>query len=330
MNGPGEETTYTVPVPEDKVGARLDRLLAEAVAGISRTHVQRLIGSGAVLLVGADGEGPVRDASRRVRSGEVFRMAVPPPAPAVPAPEDIALAVVYEDDDLIVVDKPVGLVVHPAAGHATGTLVNALLAHCAGSLSGIGGVGRPGIVHRLDKDTSGLIVAAKTDLAHQGLSRQFHDHDLERAYLALVWGVPTPREGEIAGAIGRSPVNRKKMAVVRSGGKPALTRYRVVRAVGAAAGLVRCDLATGRTHQIRVHMAHIGHPVVGDAVYGGGVRHRLRGAPPCVRDAVAAVHSQALHAFLIGFHHPKTGEYLRFESNLPRQINELMMQLERV
>lgn len=331
MNRSDAQTTYTVPVPEDKGGTRLDRWLVDAGPGLSRTQLQRLVETGCVAIVdGKAAARPVTDTSRRVRPGEVFMLIVPPPVPAIPEAEAIPLNVLYEDDDLIVIDKPSGLVVHPAAGHAGGTLVNALLAHCAGSLSGIGGVCRPGIVHRLDKDTSGVMVAAKNDAAHQGLARQFHDHDLERAYYAVVWGVPSPRQGDISGNIGRSPVNRKKMAVVERGGKTALTHYRVIRPVGTVASLVRCDLATGRTHQIRVHMANSGHPVVGDPLYGGGVRHRLRGAPETVRQRVAAVESQLLHAFLIGFRHPKTGEMLRFETEIPFEINELICELDRV
>jgi 23S rRNA pseudouridine1911/1915/1917 synthase len=318
-------------VPEDKGGQRLDRWLADAVAGVSRSRIQRLIEAGHVSLIdGNPTPPPVIDVSRRIKPGEVFKVAVPPPEPAVPEAQDIPLRVVYEDDDLIVIDKPAGLVVHPAAGHAEGTLVNALLAHCAGSLSGIGGVARPGIVHRLDKDTSGLMVAAKNDAAHHALAQQFHDHDLERAYYAVVWGMPTPRRGEIVGNIGRSPVNRKKMAVVARGGKPALTRYQVIRPVGTYASLVRCDLATGRTHQIRVHMAHRGHSVVGDPLYGGGSRNRLRGAPEAVRQRLAAVESQLLHAFLIGFRHPKTGDFMRFENEIPLEINALICELDRV
>jgi len=330
MITPDAQTTYTVPVPEDKGGQRLDRWLAEAVAGVSRSQIKRLIEAGHVCLGGDGPRPPVVDVSRRVRPGEVFKVVVPAPEPAVPEPQDIPLRVVYEDGDLIVIDKPAGLVVHPAAGHAGGTLVNALLAHCAGSLSGIGGVSRPGIVHRLDKDTSGLMVAAKNDLAHNALARQFHDHDLERAYYAVVWGVPTPRRGEIVGNIGRSPVNRKKMAVVERGGKPALTRYCVIRPVGTFASLVRCDLATGRTHQIRVHMAHRGHPVVGDPLYGGGIRNRLRGAPEDLRQRVAALDGQLLHAFLIGFRHPRSGASLRFEGQIPLEISQIMCELDRV
>ena len=315
-------TTYTVTVPDDKTGQRLDRLLAEALPMLSRSRIKGLIATGKVFLSGQeDAETRV---ARRVSAGEVFEVRVPGAAPAEPEPEDIPLDVVYEDQDLIVINKPQGLVVHPAAGNASGTLVNALLHHCAGSLSGIGGVWRPGIVHRLDKDTSGLMVAAKNDQAHAGLSKQFETHSLERAYYALVWGLPSPSEGTVTGNIGRSPHDRKKMAVVPRGGKHAVTHYKVVRAVGTAASLVECRLETGRTHQIRVHMASIGHPVVGDPVYGGPDRRRLRDAPDDLKKRLSAYKYQALHAYLIGFTHPNTGENVRFEGALPINIKELI------
>ncbi|MAO55390.1 MAG: RNA pseudouridine synthase, partial [Rhodospirillaceae bacterium] len=247
--------------------------------------------------------------------------------PAEPEGQDIPLDVVYEDDDLIVIDKPAGLVVHPAAGNADGTLVNALLAHCKGSLSGIGGVERPGIVHRLDKDTSGLMVAAKTDAAHRGLAKQFEDHSIDRAYLAVVWGVPRPTEGEVEGNIGRDPKNRKKMAVVGEGrGKYAKTYYKVVERLGMRASLVECRLATGRTHQIRVHMASLGHPVVGDPLYAGrhGRQTGPSGAlPEDVKKTLSDGKGQALHAYILGFNHPVTGERLQFESNKLNYINYL-------
>jgi len=325
VNSP--DTTYTVPVPEDKAGTRLDRLLAESLPDLSRSRLKQLIGEGWVSVSGSNAA--AGDASRKVRAGESFIVTVPAPVPAEPEGQDIPLDVVYEDDDLIVIDKPAGLVVHPAAGHADGTLVNALLAHCRGSLSGIGGVSRPGIVHRLDKDTSGLMVAAKNDLAHQGLARQFHDHDLERAYYALVWGVPKPTSGEVSGNIGRSPANRKKMAVLSRGGKRALTHYRVLETAGVAASLVRCDLSTGRTHQIRVHMASLGHPVLGDPVYGGGGKGQLKHLPADARETISGLKSQALHAFLIGFTHPKTGEFLQFETKVPSYFRELLPTLDR-
>lgn len=325
MHDRDQEITYTVTVPQDKAGTRLDKLLAEALPDLSRSRLKQLIAGGCVS--GRSGEAEeasaMTDPSRKVRAGDVFSVLVPPPVPAEPEAQAIPLDVVFEDEHLIVIDKPSGLVVHPAAGHADGTLVNALLAHCGDSLSGIGGVGRPGIVHRLDKDTSGLMVVAKSDAAHRGLAAQFHDHDLERAYYAIVWGVPSPRRGEITGNIGRSPANRKKMAVLRRGGKTALTRYQVLRTAGRDASLVRCDLATGRTHQIRVHMAHIGHPVMGDPLYGGG-RSRRRHLSEAVQAAIGRLESQALHAFLIEFIHPISGEIVRFEQDIPKYIKELM------
>ena len=324
-----EQTNYTVRVPKDKTGARLDRLLADAMADagadISRSRIKRLVEQGHVLC----GEEAAKDVSYHVRMGEVYTVQVPAPEPAIPAPQDIPLNVVYEDADLIVIDKPAGLVVHPAAGHADGTLVNALLAHCGDSLSGIGGVTRPGIVHRLDKDTSGLMVAAKNAAAHHHLTRLFHDHDLERAYYALVWGVPKTPMGKVEGNIGRSPANRKKMAVLRRGGKSALTHYKLLKAFGGTASLIRCQLATGRTHQIRVHMSHMGHPVIGDPLYGGAQKGRLANAPAEFRESVLRVKSQALHAYLIGFEHPKSGKYLRFESLKPNSFKELEELLDR-
>ena len=326
--------TYTVPVPGDKGGTRLDRLIADALAEISRTRVKALIEAGRVMLaapaVTAGGAAPsaVRDPAYRVRAGQRFAVQVPAPAPAVPEAQPMELAIAYEDDHIVVVDKPAGLVVHPAAGNRDRTLVNALLAHCADGLSGIGGVSRPGIVHRLDKDTSGLMVVAKTEAAHRGLAVRFADRAIERAYYAVVWGVPAPRRGEIVGAIGRSPANRKKMAVVGRG-KPALTRYAVGRAFGTLASLVECRLATGRTHQIRVHMASRGHPVIGDALYGGGgwrAPSRGKGTTPAAKVPTR----QALHAFLIGFDHPISGKSLRFESPLPPYINGLLDILDEV
>lgn len=326
MNVRSRDTTYTVRVPEDKAGTRLDKLLAELLPELSRSRLKQLIEGGKVSTpAGAE---PAADASRKVKPGETFVVTVPAPVPATPEAQEIPLNVVYEDDDLIVIDKPSGLVVHPAAGHADGTLVNALLAHCRGSLSGIGGVSRPGIVHRLDKDTSGLMVAAKNDLAHHGLARQFHDHDLERAYYALVWGVPRPAKGEVRGNIGRSPANRKKMAVLRRGGKAAQTYYRVLETAGTSVSLLRCDLATGRTHQIRVHMASLGHPVLGDPLYGGGGKGHMRALTPEACESVLGLKTQALHAYLIGFSHPNTGEFLQFETKVPSYFNALLRSLD--
>jgi 23S rRNA pseudouridine1911/1915/1917 synthase len=263
----------------------------------------------------------------RVKPGQSFVVAVPPAEPARPRPQEIPLSVVYEDDEVIVIDKPAGLVVHPAAGRRENTLVNALLAHCGASLSGIGGVMRPGIVHRLDKDTSGLMVVAKTDAAHAALARQLQDRTLTRIYAAVVWGRPRPAEGEIAGNIGRHPRRRKEMAVLKRGGKPAATGYRVLRSFGPAS-LVECRLKSGRTHQIRVHMASIGHAVVGDPVYGGKLPGKTKAERERFAAAAKKLGRQALHAQVIAFVHPKTEERLEFSSELPRDISALIASLE--
>lgn len=310
----------TVRVAAAQAGGRLDKVLSEAAEALSRARIQALIKAGHVTCDGAK----VADPSRRVKPGETLELRVPPVAPARPAAQPIPLSVVHEDADLIVIDKPAGLVVHPAPGNPDRTLVNALIAHCGDSLSGIGGEARPGIVHRLDKDTSGLMLAAKNDEAHRHLARQFAEHSLERAYSAVVWGVPRERSGEISGNIGRDPRNRKRMAVVERGGKPAVTRFKVRRALGVHAALLECRLTTGRTHQIRVHLAALGHALVGDPLYGPGNKRKLHaGAEEFVR-AANELGRQALHAFLIGFSHPRSGERLRFESELPNDINRLL------
>ncbi|MGE5506612.1 MAG: RluA family pseudouridine synthase [Actinomycetota bacterium] len=311
-------------VAEDDAGSRLDRWLAARLPELSRTRVKTLIEDGFVTSSGST----ITDPSYRVKPGQTFQVGIPPEAPAEPEPQDIALTVVYEDDQLIVIDKPAGLVVHPAPGNPDETLVNALLAHCGDSLSGIGGVRRPGIVHRIDKDTSGLLVAAKTDLAHQSLARQFAEHSIERAYQAVVWGVPKPASGEIEGNIGRSTADRKRMAVVRHGGKSALTRYRTLASYGGCVSLVECRLATGRTHQIRVHMASLGHPLVGDATYGRIRGHRTAHLPSEARTALLSFPRQALHAYLLGFQHPTKGQWMRFESVIPLDIITLLKFLE--
>jgi len=320
-----EQTTYTLTVPQDKARVRLDVFLADALPDLSRSRLKNLIEDGRVK---REGGGSVSGPAAKVKAGEVYEVSVPAAKPARPEAQAIPLSVAYEDDDLIVIDKPAGLVVHPAPGHADGTLVNALLHHCAGSLSGIGGVTRPGIVHRLDKGTSGLMVAAKNDRAHRHLSQQLETRKLERCYKALVWGVPKPAKGEIEGAIGRNPRNRKKMAVVKRNGKAALTRYRVLKAFGTRAALVECRLATGRTHQIRVHMAQLGHPVVGDPLYGGG--GRLKEIPDEIRKILKDLDHQALHAFFIGFFPPSGGEKITLESNLPSYFNELLRNFENI
>jgi 23S rRNA pseudouridine1911/1915/1917 synthase len=324
-------------VPDGERGQRLDRFLAAAVsgdAGLSRTRLKALVESGAVSIDGR----VVADANHTLRGGMRISLRVPAPVAAEPQGEDIALRVVYEDDDLIVIDKPAGLVVHPAAGNKAGTLVNALIAHCGTSLSGIGGVLRPGIVHRLDKDTSGLMVVAKTDLAHRGLAAQFADHGrsgpLERAYLAFVWGTPKAR-GTVETGIARSTRTREKMAVVApERGRIAITHFSLRRAFGdpgaPLASLVECRLETGRTHQIRVHMAHLGHPLLGDPLYGPGFRTKASLLPEEARAALTALGRQALHAALLGFEHPRTKQHLRFESALPDDLLRLEKTLTRV
>lgn len=328
LPGAGERRIAVVIAPED-AGARLDRALQRLLPELSRSRLKQLMLEGRV----ADAAGrAARDPAQRAAAGARLVVMLPAPVAAAPAAEPLALDIRFEDAHLIVIDKPAGMVVHPAPGSPDGTLVNALLAHCGPSLAGIGGVRRPGIVHRLDKDTSGLLVATKTEAAHHALSQDFARHRIERAYLALVWGVPAPLEGEISGNIGRSPVNRKKMAVVPAGrGKPAVTRYRVVRRFGppeaGVAALVECRLLTGRTHQVRVHLAHIGHPLIGDPVYGGRARRRL-GRAAAVAGEIAAFPRQALHAARLGFTHPITGERLVFDSAPPRDMRQLIANLE--
>lgn len=321
-----EEAAYNVMVAPGEAGGRLDATLARAIPALSRSRLKRLIEAGQVLSKGA----PATDPSAKVKAGQTFAILLPESAEARPEAQPLPLEVIYEDQHLIVIDKPAGLVVHPAAGNPDKTLVNALLAHCGGSLSGIGGVKRPGIVHRLDKDTSGLMVVAKTDAAHAGLAAQFAAHTVERAYRALVWGTPRPRQGEIVGNIGRSARNRKKMAVVGRGGKPALTHYRVLESYGTTASFIECLLATGRTHQIRVHLAEIGHPVMGDPVYGRLSPARKAALPPKARAALEALGRQALDAYLLGFTHPATGKALRFVKAISIDINVLKDTLEKI
>ncbi len=303
-------------------GVRLDRFLANAAPELSRNRLKQLIEAGQLSTSGRT----ITDPSYRVKPGETFTLTVPEVEPATPEAQAIPLSVLYEDADLLVVDKPAGLVVHPAPGNPDLTLVNALIHHCGESLSGIGGVARPGIVHRLDKDTSGLLIAAKNDIAHRALSGQLSSRKLKRVYLALVFGVPVPASGKIDRPIGRHPKHRKKMAVLRSGGRAAQTRYRVVRRFGQWLSLVECQLMTGRTHQIRVHLAHLGHPLVGDPVYG---RRRLAAnLPESVAQAIKAFPRQALHAHMIGFDHPRSEKRLDLESALPKDFADLMQSLE--
>jgi len=308
---------------EQARGERLDRVLARNFTEFSRARLQALIREGAVRI----GEITTTDPSLRLRGGEKVTLAVPEPVPSEPRGQNIPLSILYEDPQIIVIDKPAGLVVHPAAGHADGTLVNALIAHCGESLSGIGGVKRPGIVHRLDKDTSGLMVVAKTDKAHQSLAGQFADHGregpLEREYQAFVWGRPRADAIIVDRPIGRSPSHRERMAIVTQGrGKSALTHLYIEESFPSKApnplvSRLRCRLETGRTHQIRVHLSSLGHPLLGDPVYGGGFRTKVNRLDETSRAALRALDRQALHASILGFAHPVTGKKLRFESGLP-------------
>ncbi len=329
-------TSTSVLVAADEDGERLDRVLARHIAALSRSRLKALIEAGAVALDGTT----IRDPNHRVNSGAEIVVDVPPAEPAKPAAEPIALNVVYEDDDIIVIDKPRNLVVHPAAGHWTGTLVNALIAHCGDSLSGIGGERRPGIVHRLDKDTTGLMVVAKNDRAHRALAAQFADHGksdeaFERGYLALVWGAPERPHGTIYKPLDRDPRARDRMAV-REGGREAVTHWQAleryqgekpvkVTAKGAkpeppVASLLLCRLETGRTHQIRVHLASIGHPLLGDETYGAGFRTKTALLPQAAQAALAALGRQALHAHILSVKHPSSGEFMRFQSELPHDL----------
>lgn len=302
-------------IPPAAHGWRLDRALADAVPTLSRERLKVLIASGAVSRCGS----LTRDPAVKAAAGDVFAVAVPDPVPAHNEAQAIPLMVAYEDEHLIVIDKPAGLVVHPAAGNLDGTLVNALLHHCGGSLSGIGGVARPGIVHRIDKDTSGLMVAAKTDRAHEGLARQFAAHSIDRRYKAIVGGLPMPPNGTVDAPLARSAANRKKIAVV-AGGKRAVTHYSTLKRLREAA-LVECRLETGRTHQVRVHMASIGHALLGDPAYG-----RTKGVHARLLERLN-FHRQALHAARLGFVHPVNGNALAFESVMPTDMLELFSQL---
>lgn len=313
-------SSKTVLVPDDAAGARLDKWLADAIPELSRSRLKALIEDSAVSIAG----GAICDPARRVRAGERIDIAIPEAVAATPEAQAMDIVVVYEDQHLIVVDKPAGLVVHPAPGNADQTLVNALLAHCGPSLAGIGGVKRPGIVHRIDKDTSGLLVVAKTQETHTGLTAQFAAHTVERRYDAVVWGRPKPARDTIIGAIGRSVSNRKKMAIVARGGKYAETSYATVQSFADLAAHVQCRLKTGRTHQIRVHLTSRGHPLIGDTTYGRNRTRAARGIPEVAR----AFPRQALHAATLGFTHPVTAQSLSFESDLPADMRALIAALD--
>jgi len=319
-------TNDKIAISGSDAGDRLDRVLTAHTA-LSRSRLKALILDGKVTI----GARTIRDPSYRVNAGETVTVTLLPPVPAAPAPENIPLKVVYEDDEIIVIDKPAGLVVHPAAGHGSGTLVNALIAHCGDSLSGIGGVIRPGIVHRLDKDTTGLMVVAKTDRAHHALAAQFADHGrngpLKRGYLALVWGAPDRPKGTIDAPIARHPKSHDKMAV-RAGGRASITHWQVLERYKGndgkpVASLLACRLETGRTHQVRVHLAHAGHPVLGDGVYGRGFKTKASQLTPHAREALAALGRQALHAYLLVVEHPASREILEFRSELPGDFGPL-------
>src|SRR5262249_44179185 len=317
---PGQRLTIGPP----GAGARLDRVLAAHLKELSRSRLKTLILAGHIAMDGRT----IRDPDTRVNAGAEIVVAVPAPETAIPTPEVIPLAVVYEDDALIVIDKPGGRVLHPAAGNQTGTLVNALIAHCGASLSGIGGERRPGIVHRLDKDTTGLMVVAKTDRAHRALAAQFADHGrsgpLTRGYLAFVWGAPDRPRGTVSAPIDRHPRARDRMAG-RPDGREAVTHWQLAeksygREGEVVASLLSCRLETGRTHQVRVHLAHIGHPLLGDAAYGPGFKTKAALLGPVARQFLTALERQALHAHLLGFEHPSTGEFLEFRSELPGDL----------
>jgi 23S rRNA pseudouridine1911/1915/1917 synthase len=306
-------------------GSRLDKFLCDQLVEYSRSRIKSLIVDGSV----SNGDFEVRDASYCVKSGQNFLITVPAAKPAIPLGQKMNLDIIYEDEDMIIINKPAGLVVHPAAGNPDNTLVNALIAHCGDSLSGIGGEIRPGIVHRLDKDTSGLIVAAKNDITHRGLAKQFAHHTVDRAYKAVVWGVPKFKSGVIKGNIGRNPQNRKKMAIVNHGGKHAITHYRVDRQLGTEgefwASLIECRLETGRTHQIRVHLTSIGNPIIGDPIYGSkGIKKLENKVSDNFKESARLLEGQALHAFLLGFTHPINGKKILFESVVPSKIEALL------
>lgn len=312
---------YTTPVVENNVGIRIDKFLAEEVTDFSRSQAQSLIESGNVFI----GNKTIIDKNFKTQYGDVYKIILPAPREAVPLAENINLDILYEDEDIIVINKPAGMTVHPAAGVHNGTLVNALLYHCKDSLSGIGGVARPGIVHRIDRNTSGILVVAKNDVAHRALAEQFSKHSIERTYFAFVYNVPNPLNGIIEGSIARSPYDRKKMAIVRQGGKIAITHYNTVAVYNHAVSLVKCNLETGRTHQIRVHLSSIGCHLVGDDIYAA--KKSILKFPEPLKSYINTFPRQALHAASLGFIHPKTGKQLSFEVPLPADMKELQDKL---
>ena len=320
-----EKIFTTAAVSAEQKNMRLDKFLAESLSDFSRSRLQNLISEGYVF---AD-DVILSDNSYRVKEGETYQVCIPEAKEATPEPENIPLDIVYEDEDLIVVNKPSGMTVHSGAGVYTGTLVNALLYHCKNSLSGIGGVQRPGIVHRIDKDTSGLLVVAKNDSAHRFLSEQFAEHSIERTYYAFVYGVPDPLSGRIETNIARSSFDRKKMAIVQTGGKRAVTNYKTIDIYGRVAAMVQCNLETGRTHQIRVHMSAKGNNLIGDKVYEKSKKSTVC-APVEIKEYINSFPRQALHAASLGFVHPRTKEVMNFSSQLPHDMLELRKILEKL
>ncbi len=313
-----------ITITPGQAGQRIDRLLSEQAGAPSRSRIKTLIEEGRLSRQGTG----IREPADMARSGATYTLVLPPPVSATPLPQPMAFPILFEDRDLIVLDKPAGMVVHPAPGNPDGTLVNALLAHCGPGFTGIGAERRPGIVHRLDKDTSGVMVVAKTQLANDALTTAFATRDLERSYLALAWGLPVPLAGSIEGAIGRDKRDRKRMAVVGHGGKAALTHYQVLRAYGTAVSLLRCRLATGRTHQIRVHLSTSGHPIVGDPVYCRRIPSMAKTLPISARGVLLDFPRQALHAASLGFAHPRTKEAMRFETPVPPDMAALIDLME--
>jgi len=323
MTDENNKIFYTSPVDTATAGIRIDKYIASEISFFSRSQTQRLIESGYVFV---DDE-IIADKDFKTREGDIYQILLPEPESATPLAENIPLDVLYEDDDLIVVNKPAGMTVHPAAGVNSGTLVNALLYHCKDSLSGIGGVARPGIVHRIDRNTSGILVAAKNDITHRGLAEQFFNHSIERTYYAVVYGVPPSLKGTIEGNISRSPYDRKKMAIVQRGGKTAITHYETVEIFKNAVSLVRCNLETGRTHQIRVHFSSIGCNLVGDDVYVKAKKSALSLLEP-LKTYINTFPRQALHAYSLGFIHPTTGKFLSFQADFPEDMQELICKLK--
>ncbi len=332
MNEQESNIFFTKAVDAAQKGQRIDKFLSagcpfdgEAPQGVSRSRIQQLIKNGFVTCE----ENEIRDCAFKIRPGDCYQVEIPAPEAATPLPEDIKLDIVYEDDDLIVVNKPAGMTVHPAPGATHGTLVNALLYHCRDNLSGIGGVKRPGIVHRIDKETSGLLVVAKNDLSHQNLSAQFFEHSIQRTYYAVVYDVPSPLSGTVTGNIGRSPYDRKKMALLQNGGKTAVTHYQTLKIFGAAASLIKCQLETGRTHQIRVHLSSLGCSLVGDKLYRKSRLTSLK-MPAEIKDFLTTFPRQALHAATLGFAHPRSGRKLCFEAPFPPDFQNLLEKLHKI